>query len=81
MLIISIEVNSRSKGQQTAQKCSWLDSPSPLLNNSNPQFDSIKEFKNGVGIVQINNKYGLINKKGEYIIEPKFDKVRQFVGV
>jgi len=29
-------------------------------------------FRNGVAIVWINNKYGLINKEGEVIVSPRF---------
>lgn len=46
-----------------------------------PSFDSAMAFKNGFAVVGIKDenfeiKYGLINNKGEYVIEPKYNEIR-----
>lgn len=35
-------------------------------------------FKNGVAVVQIEGRWGIINQKGIEIIPPKYDKIEQF---
>jgi hypothetical protein len=39
------------------------------------QFDYAGSFRNGKAIVQSGNKYGVINKKGEYILNPQFNEM------
>lgn len=46
-----------------------------------PSFDYADAFNNGVAVVSINAensavKYGLINNKGEYIIEPEYNDIK-----
>ena len=41
-------------------------------------FDNIYDFENGVARVRKNSKYGLINDKGEIILELNFDKIYSF---
>lgn len=38
------------------------------------QYDFAREFVNGLACVDVNDYCGLINKKGEYIIQPQYDK-------
>ena len=37
-----------------------------------PRFSDAQEFVNGFAKVKINNKWGLINEKGDYVIEPTY---------
>lgn len=39
----------------------------------NMEFTECKDFRNGLAVVRTGSKYGLINKKGEYQVNPKFD--------
>ncbi|EIA59603.1 WG repeat-containing protein, partial [Campylobacter coli] len=41
-----------------------------------PKFDSIWSFREGLAKVGLNGKYGLIDKSGKIVIEPKFDDIR-----
>jgi len=54
----------------------FVDLSSALLDPSDR--DNIRYFSEGLAGVQINNKWGFINKKGEIIVEPKYDKVFNF---
>ncbi|MGI7639254.1 WG repeat-containing protein, partial [Campylobacter coli] len=40
------------------------------------KFDSIWSFREGLAKVGLNGKYGLIDKSGKIVIEPKFDDIR-----
>jgi hypothetical protein len=40
-----------------------------------PQFDNAGSFVNGIAAAAKNNKWGFINKKGEFIIEPTYSNV------
>lgn len=42
-----------------------------------PKFQAAKSFKDNVAIVRIDNKWGLIEKSGAYIVEPEFDNIRR----
>jgi hypothetical protein len=45
-----------------------------------PQFEAIQNFSNFRFIaVQINNKWGMINQKGDIVIEPKFEEIGFFI--
>jgi len=44
-----------------------------------PQFSSgVTPFKNGYARVEENGKWGLINKKGEWILKPVYDNLKSF---
>lgn len=40
------------------------------------QFNSADHFMNGRAIVMSGDKYGVINKKGEFVINPQFDRMK-----
>lgn len=42
-------------------------------------YDGVPKFKNGLAKVYINDKYGYINKKGEYAIEPQYLDAEDFL--
>ena len=42
-----------------------------------PKFQEAKSFKDGVALVRIDNKWGLIEKRGAYVVEPEFDRIRR----
>lgn len=41
-------------------------------------YQNATEFKNGVAVVQIDGKWGVINQKGIEIVPPKYDKISEF---
>ncbi len=41
-------------------------------------YENASEFQNGVAVVQIDGKWGIINQKGIEIIPPKYDKIEKF---
>ena len=43
-----------------------------------PRFEGLGEFTDNVALAQLNKKWGVINKKGEFIRKPEFQDVRQF---
>ena len=43
-----------------------------------PQFDSAGNFSEGLAAVKINDKWGYIDKKGNFVIQPQFDSVYNF---
>ncbi len=47
---------------------------------SEPIFDKTKKFKEGLSAVCIKGKWGFINKKGEYIVNPQYYDVSNFSG-
>ncbi|EII8968940.1 WG repeat-containing protein, partial [Campylobacter coli] len=40
------------------------------------KFDSIWDFSEGLAKVELNRKYGFMDKNGKIVIEPKFDDIR-----
>ncbi|EKN0144217.1 WG repeat-containing protein, partial [Campylobacter coli] len=40
-----------------------------------PKFDSIWDFSEGLAKVELNRKYGFMDKNGKIVIEPKFDDI------
>jgi len=42
------------------------------------KFDEIGEFNNGLAVVNINDKYGVINENGDLIVEPIYDEIDGF---
>lgn len=38
-------------------------------------FDKARNFVDGYACVKVNSKWGVINKKGEFIIEPEYDEI------
>lgn len=42
------------------------------------QFDSARDFSEGFSAVELNNKWGFINKKGRWLIKPKFEAASDF---
>lgn len=53
-------------------------SDSEYRNIFNLRFDEIRPFENGLAIVKNNNKYGLLNKEGYYIIPPSVNNIHAF---
>lgn len=47
---------------------------------SNKEFDFVFPFEGNVARININNKFGLINAKGEFLISPKYDEIHNFNG-
>ena len=43
-----------------------------------PQFESVRDFADGLAAVQINGKWGYIDKTGNRVIQPQFDKINDF---
>ena len=43
------------------------------------QFDDAYDF-DGLGVVKIGQKYGVVNKKGEYLIKPVQDEIYSIDG-
>ncbi len=41
-----------------------------------PQFDVVRDFKKGYAPVQVDNKWGLIDKTGKWVIKPAFPHMR-----
>jgi hypothetical protein len=41
-----------------------------------PQFDGSRDFKNGYAAVEKDNKWGIIDTSGKWIIQPTFDGIR-----
>ncbi len=41
-------------------------------------YDAATEFQHGVAVVQVNGKWGIINRRGIEIIPPKYDKIEHF---
>lgn len=41
-------------------------------------YEKATEFRHGVAVVQVNGKWGIINRKGIEIIPPKYDKIETF---
>ena len=46
-----------------------------LINKMKKKYDWIEFFNNDFDYVKLNNKWGLINKKGKEILECKYDYV------
>ena len=40
-------------------------------------FNSINKFRNGLAVVRYKGKLGVINRKGLFIVPPKFDNIKQ----
>lgn len=39
-----------------------------------PQFDTARDFEeNGLAVVEVDDKYGIIDKTGKYIVNPQYD--------
>jgi hypothetical protein len=52
-----------------------------ITEEADPQegyFQRATEFRHGVAVIQMDNKWGIINQKGVEIIPPKYDKISQF---
>lgn len=41
-------------------------------------YDEATEFQHGVAVVQVNGRWGIINRRGIEIIPPKYDKIETF---
>lgn len=39
------------------------------------QFENLSDFNNGVAIAKVKGKFGLINTRGVYLLEPKYDNI------
>lgn len=49
-----------------------------IINERISKYDKVSKFVNGLALVQLNNKYGYINKKGKEIISCKYDLANDF---
>ena len=45
-----------------------------------PRFDDQGEFDGGISAASLDGKAGFVSPKGEWVIEPNFDKCYPFVG-
>lgn len=43
-----------------------------------PQFDEVRNFTNGMGMVKLNNKYGFVDRTGKLVIPLTFDDAQEF---
>ncbi|WP_261544844.1 WG repeat-containing protein [Campylobacter lari] len=46
-----------------------------------PKFNFVSDFTNGFAEVRLNGKFGLINTKRDFFIEPEFDKIEQLENI
>ncbi|MBO5233557.1 MAG: WG repeat-containing protein [Prevotella sp.] len=44
------------------------------------KFDYAESFESGVAPVRINNKWGLIDKNGEFVVEPQYEEIKHING-
>jgi hypothetical protein len=44
-----------------------------------PQFDEAEKFEGGVAIVRVNNLYGVVNTKGQFVAEARYKRIWSFV--
>jgi hypothetical protein len=42
------------------------------------EFEDITDFSEGLAAVQLDGKWGYINKQGQFVIQPKFDRAGDF---
>ncbi|HMY31244.1 MAG TPA: WG repeat-containing protein, partial [Leptospiraceae bacterium] len=43
-----------------------------------PKYEALGSMSDNVALAQMNDKWGIINQKGEFILKPQFDDVREF---
>ena len=43
-----------------------------------PQFDQVKDFHDGLALMEINDKFGYVDKNGVMVIKPQFDRAEDF---
>lgn len=41
-------------------------------------YEKATEFQNGVAVIQMNNKWGIINRKGITLVRPKYSRIEDF---
>ncbi|MCX6272181.1 MAG: WG repeat-containing protein [Bacteroidetes bacterium] len=46
--------------------------------SGDPSYSDFKQYKPGLFRIKVNNRYGFINKKGEVVIEPRFQYASDF---
>jgi len=63
------------EAQLTCEGCEWgyLDKAGDI--NISPNYEYASDFRNEVGIVRKNNKWGVINAKDELVLECKYDAI------
>ena len=44
------------------------------------KYDWVRQFKNGMACVEINSKWGAVNRDGKPVIEPKYEEEFEFIG-
>ena len=67
----------RNLGRPNASKFAYIDKKGNYV--IKPQnFDMVGRFKNGLAKITYHHKTGLINKKGDYVIRPKYDYISDF---
>jgi len=81
MLIINAEsINEETEFAQYIQSLN-IDLKKEIESNEwqiEPRFDHAHKFVENLALVEVNGRYGFINKQGTFIVEPKFDYARDF---
>ncbi len=54
-----------------------LNNKTLMINKKTLKYDYLSKFENGVARVMVNQKYGLINEEGQYIIQPNYYKINK----
>lgn len=81
--MLSIDAKSIDEGTNFAQYIQTLNINLEKEIESNkwkiePQFDYAGHFVNNLAIVNVNGKYGFINRQGTFIVKPQYASVRDF---
>ncbi|MFK7809495.1 MAG: WG repeat-containing protein [Saprospiraceae bacterium] len=65
----------RREAQLLCENCSWgyVDTTGSVV--VTPQYDHAEEFTSEVGMVELENKWGLVNKEGKTLIPCEFDGI------
>lgn len=81
MLTINAEsINAETEFAQYIQSLN-IDIKKEIESNEwqiEPRFDHAHKFVENLALVEVNGRYGFINKQGTFIVEPKFDYARDF---
>jgi hypothetical protein len=62
----------------TSEKCGFMNSKGNLIIPFDYEYYEYSTFNNGYAVVKKNNKFGIINKKGDTILSANFDELSNF---